>query len=546
MEVEGLSVVYKRARDRAGAPDAAAVRDVSFSLPAGQTLALVGESGSGKSSVAMAILSYLPAGARREARVLRLGPHDLLAAGEGDLRRLRGRRIAAVYQNPGMALNPSLSIGRQVAEILEVHLSLPRAEALRETERLLGEVQIREPRAVMDLFAHQISGGMQQRVSIAMAMALEPALIVLDEPTTALDVTVQRQTMDLLADLQRRRGTSYLLITHDIHLASVHAHEIAVMRAGEIVETGTYAQLRDDARHPYTRQLLGSVLAKDPRPEARPGAPAILKVEGLEHGFSKAKRGRPAVEDVSLVIKAGETLGLVGESGSGKTTIGKLICGIHDRQAGAIELNGRALPTQFDRRGPSDRGAIRMVFQSPDATLNPAHTIGAILRRALAIAGAGDPKAEAAALMERVRLPAALESRRPAELSGGQKQRVAIARAFASSPRLVVLDEPTSALDASVQKEILALLVELQKERTVGYLLITHDLDVVAEMAHHVAVLKAGRIVETGATRRILSAPEHGYTRELLASRLVPPAATAPARPGAARDAPWSAVSQLA
>lgn len=513
VRIEHLSVSYSTPPSLVSA-----VNSVSLCIPRGKTLGLVGESGSGKSTVGMAILDYLPFGTRKTASKMEIIGIDLSSRSRTDFHRLRGKTIAAVYQNPGAALNPSMRIGRQIAEVLEFHKGLSRKDAERDVERLLEEVQIRRPGDVMKQLPHEISGGMQQRVCIAMAMSLEPDLIVLDEPTTALDVTVQRQIMDLLVDLQRRRGTSYLLISHDIELVGAYSHEVAVMRAGEIVERGTYEQLSTAPKHPYTKQLLESARGQSVQSNRVVFTDAVLQVRTLQHRFSNSQA--PVIRDISLEIGKGETLGLIGESGSGKSTIGKLICGIYDIQQGEIKSGQLALPKIAANRTEMNRNDIRMVFQSPDLTLNPARNVLSILCRAAEIAGEPDPAGRAIELLDKVRLPQAFMTRRPLELSGGQKQKVAIARAFASKPKLVVLDEPTSALDATAQTEILQLLKELQEQERVGYLLITHDLHLVAQIAHRVSVIRDGEIVEDGDTPQILSNPQHEYTRRLISSKI--------------------------
>ncbi|WP_216279481.1 ATP-binding cassette domain-containing protein [Rhodobacter sp. 24-YEA-8] len=376
-------------------------------------------------------------------------------------------------------------------------------------------MQIQNPGQVAGLYPHQLSGGMQQRVAIAIALAPEPDLIVLDEPTTALDVTVQHQILELLADLQQRRGTAYLLISHDIHLVSGFADRIAVMRGGEILETGSVRHLTETPAHDYTRHLLASALAPvSVRETAAVSSPALLRVSGLGHRFRNASNS--VLQEISFDIAPGRCLGLIGESGSGKSTIGKLICGIHDLQDGQIEMAGSGLPAAGAARSLEQRNLVRMVFQSPDATLNPAHRVGDILKRASYLAGAPDPGARMRALFDLVRLPPELASRYPAGLSGGQKQRVAIARAFASSPKLVVLDEPTSALDATVPKEVLSLLQELQHREQVAFLLITHDLSILPGMADDLVVLKERKIVEKGQQNQVLNAPRQAYTRGLI------------------------------
>jgi peptide/nickel transport system ATP-binding protein len=517
VSVEGLTVEYM-SRD---SDTVYAVRNVSLSIRRGETFALVGESGSGKSSVGLALLDYLPRGARRRAKHMRIGGIDFIAESKEALHRLRGKTIAAVYQNPRAALNPAMTVGRQLAEILEHHMGFSRTKAAAKAQSLLDEVRIRNPAAIMTRFPHQLSGGMQQRVCIAMAIALEPALIILDEPTTALDATVQRQIMDLLVDLQQRLGTSYLLISHDIKLVRAYAHRAAVMKDGEILETISAPRLDREATHPYTLQLLHSAGGSSTTFSSNVTSTkhVAFAVRDVEHRFSHPDAPGSVVRGISFDIGAGETLGLVGESGSGKSTIGNIICGVYDIQRGAIAVGEKYLPVRSNDRTKADRNMIRMVFQSPDATLNPRHSVYAILHRAATISRAIDPAARVVELLDQVQIPQRLAERRPSELSGGQKQRVAIARAFASKPRLIVLDEPTSALDATVQVEILRLLQELQSSEKVSYLLITHDLDVVEKLADRLMVIQNGAIVEQGATRQVMQEPKSAYTRQLVSSR---------------------------
>ena len=540
LEVQDLSVWYRQ-----GVQWRPAVKDLSFRIDPGEAFGLVGESGSGKSSVAMAVLRYLPPHARLSARTLAFEGTDLVSLPTRDLRALRGDRISTVYQHPGSALNPSLTIGRQIAETLREHRSLGRAEARQRSEELLARVRVRNPRAVLDLYPHELSGGMQQRATIAMAIALEPALLVLDEPTTALDASVQAEIVAILDDLRRDHSTSVLLISHDIGLIRRATDRVGVMQEGLLIEQGETVDVLARPAHVYTRGLIGSIprwnftkqdgrlaggadyLSEGTMQPGRGVSPALtaptdrstpaLRCRDIAQAFG----GHVVLQGIDLDIASGETFGLIGESGSGKSTLARIITGLQRPTAGTIELFGAVLKPVVERRGRAQRRAIQMVFQSPDMTLNPRHRLRHILSQPLRrLAGLrGDAVVRRAdALIEAVRLPVDVAASRPAALSGGQRQRVAIARAFAGAPRLVVLDEPTSALDVSVQATILNLLNDLQRESGTSYLFISHDLKVVRYMADRIGVLYRGHLVEIGAADRIFEGPNHPYTKLLLGS----------------------------
>ncbi|SCB44218.1 dipeptide ABC transporter ATP-binding protein [Rhizobium multihospitium] len=512
LDIRGLSISYRTA-----AGSKPAVSDISFYIRRGEVLGLVGESGSGKSSVAMAVLNYLPAATSVSAERIDFEGRDLRGNSSRALRNLRGSRISAVYQNPGAALNPALTIGRQITEILQAHLQISMREALIQAVRLLEAVHIRNPRTVLKQYPHQISGGMQQRVLIAMAIALKPSLVVLDEPTTALDASVQSEIITILGELRRDHDTAFLLISHDIHLVRQLADRIAVMQDGRIVETGPTEQVLQAPAHSYTRHLLRNVPSlgspssgKERLADAITPKIPILQCANLVHSFG----GRRVLDGVTFEIAAGETFGLIGESGSGKTTLARIVAGLQPGHSGQITLMGNDIGKVVERRSPEQRRNLSMVFQSPDRTLNPRLRLSRILKRALREDRHGADRISE--MLRAVGLPQDFARRLPRELSGGQRQRIAIARAFAGKPRLVILDEPTSALDVSVQARILDLLQELQSAHDTAYLFISHDLRVVRQIAKRVGVLYRGQLVECGATEEVFANPKHPYTRQLL------------------------------
>ena len=530
---------------------------ISFEVPANTTVALVGESGSGKSVTAMALVQLLPRNAECAGRVLWRG-EDLLQAPRAHMQRLRGHEIACVFQDPTTSLNPVLTIGEQIAEPLRKHLLMSRDAARRRAEELLAEVGIAEPRRRLDAYPHQLSGGQQQRVMIAMALACEPQLLIADEPTTALDVTIQRQILELLARLQRQRGLAMLYISHDLAVVGEVAQQIVVMRQGTVRERGTVSELFGAPKDAYTKALLACRPRLDERPRrltviddvlaevdvatpvqrvdvdlnprrADDDDPVVLQVDGLSKSFwlRRGLLGRSefkAVQDVRFTLRRGHTLGVVGESGSGKTTMGLTLLRLHDATSGP--LSGRVLFHGHDllALAPADRLAMRrriqIVFQNPYESLNPRFTIGQTLVEPMTIHGIGIDAAarekKARDWLVRVGLDAEAMHKYPHEFSGGQRQRIAIARSLTLSPDVLVLDEAVSALDVSVQAQVLNLLKDLQDELGLAYVFISHDLAVVRFMSDDVLVMKDGRVVEHRPTEALLAHPQQDYTRRLI------------------------------
>jgi peptide/nickel transport system ATP-binding protein len=521
---------------------------VSFDVAENTTVALVGESGSGKSVTAMSILNLLPDNAERRGHILFQG-RDLLRAGAEQMRELRGREIACVFQDPMSSLNPVLTIGDQLTEPLIQHLGLGRPAAWARAEELLAEVGLPEPRRRLGAYAHQLSGGQQQRVMIAMALACRPKLLIADEPTTALDVTIQRQILELLARLKQRYRMGLLFISHDLGVVGEIADQVVVMRGGTVREKGSVRRIFTRPDDAYTRALLACrpTLAHQPvrlpviddhmagrvpaaslaalKQQRDPDAPVVLEVRQLSKSFPLReglwkRRDFKAVQDVSFTLRRGHTLGVVGESGSGKTTLGLTLLRLHEPTSGEVLLEGRNL---LDLRG-AERQALRrriqIVFQNPYASLNPRYTVGQTLLEPLRIhrIGADDQERgqRALALLQRVGMDEGALSRYPHEFSGGQRQRIAIARALTLSPEVLVLDEAVSALDVSVQAQVLNLLRDLQDELGLAYVFISHDLAVVRFMADEVMVMQGGRVVEQASARQILSQPREDYTRALL------------------------------
>ncbi|KVW42094.1 ABC transporter ATP-binding protein [Burkholderia ubonensis] len=518
--------------------DRTVVRELSLSVARGERVALVGESGSGKSVTALSILRLVRQ-ARMSGRVLFDG-EDLLTKTEQQMRGIRGADIAMVFQEPMTALNPLYTIGRQIAESLRLHEGLRPGAARARGIELLRRTGIPEPERRIDSYPHQLSGGQRQRAMIAMALACRPRLLLADEPTTALDVTVRQQIVDLLLELQAQeaaaRGMAVLLITHDLNLVRRFAQRVAVMERGVLVETNETGALFDAPQHPYTRRLLDSAPRRAIEPVAA-DARTILDVRALAVDYRTAARGWRAVfgqsafravHDVRLRLRRGETVGIVGESGSGKSTLASAVLGLQQPAAGAIEIDG--LPLAALRANAGRRalyGRMQVVFQDPFGSLSPRMTIEQIVGEGLALhrpeLARAARRARIAALLEEVGLPADALPRYPHEFSGGQRQRIAIARALAVEPELLVLDEPTSALDVSIQKQVLTLLTNLQARYRLSYLFITHDLAVMRAMAHRVIVMQAGRVVEEGETLQVLHAPSHPYTRALMASSMLTP-----------------------
>ncbi len=526
------------------------VQDLSFALRKGETLAIAGESGSGKSITSLAIMGLLPPPAVRvTGGKVMLGVDTLTALPEADLRAIRGDRIAMIFQEPMTSLNPVMTVGAQLVEAIRAHDPVGRTEAQKRAVEALAAVRLSEPQRRLRQYPHELSGGMRQRVMIAMALALRPEVLIADEPTTALDVTVQREVLDLLRDLQRDLGTAIILITHDMGVVAEMADRVIVMRQGRQVETATTADIFAKPQADYTRALLAAVPRIGQgaiRPPVASDPIARLTDVVVRYPLRGGLLGRVthnvhAVEHVSFDIRKGETFALVGESGCGKSTIAKALVGLAPHE-GRIEIAGQALD-RLDAPGlKAMRRKVQMVFQDPAAALNPRMRVGDLIAEPLAIHGIGTPAdqtARAADLMARVGLEAAQLDRYPHEFSGGQRQRICIARALALQPDLIIADESVSALDVSVQARVLTLLRDLQREFGVSYLFISHDMAVVNTVSDRVAVMYLGQIVELGTTAQIFGNPQHPYTRLLIEAVPVPdPGITRTPNPQRAIDVP--------
>jgi len=512
-----------------GADRPHALQDLSLNISAGEIVCVVGESGSGKSLTAGAILGLLPQDVRASAGQVLWEGQDLLRLAPEALRRLRGQRIGMIFQEPMTALNPLRTIGDQIAEVFRTHTRLGRAEIRRRTLDLLDAVRLPDPQRALGAYPHELSGGQRQRAMIAMALALEPALLIADEPTTALDVTTQAQILHLIHDLQRRKGTAVLFITHDFGVVAEIADRVAVMQRGVLVESGAARQVLEHPRHPYTRALIAAVPPLAPaavRPELRDDAPIILSAQAVSKTYRKRGWfGRPgretrALDDVTLALKEGGTLGIVGESGSGKSTLARALLGLAPPDAGRITLAGAPLALQGAAARREHARRVQMVFQDPYGSLNPRQRVGEIVARGPIVHGT--PRREALAraqeLFELVGLSPDAVRRYPHEFSGGQRQRVGLARALAMRPRVLIADEPVSALDVSVQAQVLALLARLREQLGLSILFITHDLRVAAQVCDDIAVMQNGRVVEAGACAQVFGQPAHPYTQALLAA----------------------------
>ncbi|MFM9878339.1 MAG: ABC transporter ATP-binding protein [Rhodoglobus sp.] len=509
--------------------DIAAVDDVSLTVVSGEVVAIVGESGSGKSVTAKSIIGLLPATAETRGVIL-LNGRDVVGLTGEKLRSTRGLDAAMVFQEPSTSLNPVYTVGWQLAEGLRAHGKYSRREARAKAIEYLGKVGIPDPEKRVDHYPHQFSGGQKQRVVIAMALALDPELIIADEPTTALDVTVQAEILDLLRRCRDEFGTAIILITHNMGVVADLADRVVVMYEGKVVEQATATTLFSAPQHPYTQRLLAAVPRIDTTRERVPvpEAPPVVRATDLiiEYPGRFGRGGFRAVDRVSFSIAPGEVLGLVGESGSGKTTIGRAIGGLTKITAGSLEVLGHEMLTVRERRFKPVREQIGFVFQDPASSFNPLLTIAECVAEPLIVHGrAGDAAAARTRvdeLLEAVQLPRAFGDRYPHELSGGQRQRASLARAIALEPTLLIADEPTSALDVSVQARVLELFAELQKEFGFAALFISHDLAVVDTVSDRIAVLYRGELVEEGTPAEVLGAPRDPYTQRLLASLPVP------------------------
>ncbi|MEO7031333.1 MAG: ABC transporter ATP-binding protein [Herbaspirillum sp.] len=520
-----LTVQNLRVTFGVGTDAVTVVEDVSFSVAAGEKLALVGESGSGKTVTALSVLR-LNQDAQYGGSIL-LNDTDILAMPERRLRAVRGKEIAMIFQEPMTALNPLFTIGNQIAEVLMLHEGISTKLAARRTVELLDQTGIPEPARRANSYPHQLSGGQRQRAMIAMALACQPKLLIADEPTTALDVTIQVQILELLDQLQRVHNMAVLIISHDLKLVRHFADRVGVMERGRLVETAATAELFAAPKQAYTRQLLASHPQRIVAPIA-PNAPVLLQAENLSCSFL-IKSGWfkqasfVAVDDVNLAVCKGETLGIVGESGSGKSTLGMALLRLSvARVEGGINFDGQKLRTLPNNLLRPLRARMQVVFQDPFASLSPRRTVEQIVGEGLEIhrpqLSVTLRRAAVAAGLEEVGLTAAMMSRYPHEFSGGQRQRIAIARALVLQPELILLDEPTSSLDVSVQWQVLQLLVKLQQKHGIAYLFISHDLAVIRAMAHRVMVMKDGKVVESGSTEAVLSNPNQPYTQRLLAA----------------------------
>jgi peptide/nickel transport system ATP-binding protein len=587
IELEGLEVVY-----RVRGVDRRVLRGVDLTIGQGESYGLVGESGCGKTTAAYALMRALPRNGRVVGGSVRVNGEDLLAMSGAEVRRLRATEISMVYQNPATALNPSIRVGPQVTEAFELLGKATDAE--RRTREILSKVQISDPDRVMRRYPHQLSGGMQQRVVIAMALAKDPTLLILDEPTTGLDATVEAEVLDLVDALRREFQTSVLFISHNLGVIARMCKQVGILYAGRLVEEGPAREIFENPRHPYTVGLLRGIpragvrkdvqrldtipgylpqlgahlpacvfvdrcgLAKEicreeepkffelgggrtsrcyfherahelphtasprPAPVARTGGPIVLEAEHVGKTFRQEGHDVRALEDVSIVLREGETLGLVGESGSGKTTLARLLLGLSEPDVGSkVELDGAPLAGRISKRKADQVRAVQIVFQNPDSALNRRFAVRRIIGRAVdkLLGLKGRTRDERVReLAESVRFDERLLGAKPVQLSGGLKQRVAIARAFAGEPRVVVCDEPTSALDVSVQAAILNLLADLQSEQGVTYLFISHDLGVVRYLSDQIAVLYLGRVMELGDAATVFDPPHHPYTEALLSA----------------------------
>ena len=524
-----LSVENLRVGFRQGADFATAVDGIGFEIRRGETFALVGESGSGKSVTALSVLRLLPQNARIASGSVRLNGTDLFKLPESAMCGIRGRRIGIIFQDPMSSLNPVLTIGQQVGEVLRLHRGLKGAAMKVRAIELLEQVGLPHPEQHYREFPHQLSGGMRQRAMIAVALAGEPDLLIADEPTTALDVTIQAQILKLLKRLQRETGMALWLITHNLGIVADVADRVAVMRAGEIVETAASGPFFETPQHPYSWQLFDAMPALESclgRPRAEAPKP-LLEVRNfrvyypIRQGIFQRTVGHVrAVDGVSFTLPKGQTLALVGESGCGKTTLGKAMLNLIENSGGQVIFDGVDITRLKGRARREHCAKMQIIFQDPYSSMNPRMLVGDIIEegmRALLPQLTADERRERAEkLLESVGLPKQARLRYPHEFSGGQRQRICIARAMAVDPRLIVCDEPTSALDVSVQKQILGLLKELRERQQISYLFISHDLAVVAELADRVAVMYRGRIVEMGPAEQILFSPTHPYTRKLL------------------------------
>ncbi|MGF1759966.1 dipeptide ABC transporter ATP-binding protein [Photobacterium sagamiensis] len=520
LDVANLSISFQMETETVEA-----VKDVSFSLQKGQTLALVGESGSGKSISSSGIMGLLPPNARIDpASSVRFQGQELLTMSEKSLRTIRGDRIAMIFQEPMTSLNPYMPVGEQVAEAIVYHRKVSKKQAKDATLALFNKVHLPEPEKRLRHYPHEFSGGQLQRIMIAMALANTPDILIADEPTTALDVTVQAEVLKLLKEIQAEMGMAILFITHDLGVVRHFADDVVVMCKGEVVEQGTVQQVFEQPRHNYTKMLLDA----EPKPaehETEQSAPCILQVDDLHvryvlktNWFGLPSEYLDAVKGISLTLKQGQTVGIVGESGSGKSTLGRAIMQLLP-STGVIQFQGQSLQAMTARQRFELKRHMQMVFQDPFGSLSPRMTIGEIITEPLTVFGTLSKKErmhKARKALEEVRLELSSINRYPHEFSGGQRQRIAIARALISEPQFILLDEPTSALDRSVQLTVLELLKDIQKHRDIAFLFISHDLSVIRAISDEVIVMQRGEVVERGTPDQIFDHPQQTYTQCLI------------------------------
>jgi peptide/nickel transport system ATP-binding protein len=521
LRIDGLTVALPQGADRPHA-----VQNISLAIAPGQTLCVVGESGSGKSVMATTVMGLLPREVRPVSGQVLLQGESLLQASASRLRDLRGKAMGMVFQEPMTALNPVMTCGEQVDELLRTHTNWPPAQRRQEIERVFARVRLPEPQRMYQSYPHQLSGGQRQRIVIAMAVILKPALLICDEPTTALDVTTQKEILGLIAELQREQGSAVLFITHDMGVVAEIADDVLVMNQGEAVECGSRDSVLQSPQQPYTRDLLAAVPGiKPPPPRQLPQGPQLLRGEDVCKTYvSRDWMGRAtstkALSEASVAVQRGETVGIVGESGSGKSTLARCLIRLIDPSDGAICWEDDNVATLSERQLRPLRHRVQVVFQDPNRSLNPRRTVGQSIVEGAINFGASTQAAWTLAeqLMTQVRLPPEALSRYPTQFSGGQRQRLAIARALACKPSVLVADEAVSALDVSVQAQILALLRDIQAQLGLGMLFITHDLRVAAQLCDRVIVMHQGQIVEQGQTAALYAQPEHAYTQRLFAS----------------------------
>jgi peptide/nickel transport system ATP-binding protein len=517
LAIESLTVALPKGSDRPHA-----IEDIGFSVGAGEIVCVVGESGSGKSVTAQAIMGLLPRELSATAGAVRLEGEDVLKATPARLRDLRGTRMAMIFQEPMTALNPVMTVGEQIAEVLEIHTDLSEADRRQRVLQIMRAVHLPEPERLIDVYPHQISGGQRQRIMIAAALVLDPALLIADEPTTALDVTTQAQILRLIRELQGRRGTGVLFITHDFGVVAEIAHRVVVMQSGRIVEAGARDDVLRRPQSDYTRMLIASVPSLKPPPRQPRTGPVALATERLSKTYGTRGllfRGRvvKAAEGVDIVVRRGETVGIVGESGSGKTTVARCVARLVEPTSGAIRIGDVDVAHLPESRLRQHRRHVQIVFQDPYRSLNPRRTVGASIIEGPMNFGLAeaDAKNRARRLMALVGLAPDSLDRYPHQFSGGQRQRIAIARALAMEPQLLIADEPVSALDVSVQAQVLKLLDDVRQRFDLAVLFITHDLRVAAQVCDRIAVMQRGIVVEQGTAAEVFASPKHEYTRAL-------------------------------